>query len=85
VLLPKYDADRKGLSIKVVDGEYDWKQLAYMPLMESINKLVKAGYVTGFKGITEKELWINIEIADMLASVFDTIRSNGVTLNVKQI
>lgn len=85
VLLPKYVPSNKGLSIRVVDGDYDWKQLAYMPLMEAINRLVKDNLVTGFKGINEKELWLNTDSSELFDNIFDVIRNNGVELEVKQI
>ncbi len=40
-LLPKYDNRQKGLSIKVLEGDYDWKQQAYTPIMKIINYGVK--------------------------------------------
>lgn len=85
VLLPKYSSERKGLRIKVLEGDYDWKQLAYMPMMGAVNKYVKNGYITGFKGISEKEILININYPDVLNTAFTLIRNAGVTLEVTDV
>lgn len=85
VLLPKYSSERKGLRIKVLEGDYDWKQLAYMPLMGAVNKYVKNGYITGFKGISEKEILINIDYPDVLNTAFTLIRNAGIVLEVKNV
>lgn len=85
VLLPKYNPQLPGVSIKVIEGEYDWKQLAYTPIMRIINQSVKQGYITGFKGITEKEILVNIDDLSILDTAIKQIKNSGVTLEIVQL
>jgi hypothetical protein len=80
VLLPKYDKSKPTICIKVIDGDYDWKQLAYTPLMQVINKNIKLGHITGFKGISEKEIWINTDTPEIFDKAFQEIETAGVML-----
>jgi len=82
VLLPKYDPTKSSLRIKVCDGDYDWKQVAYMPIMQIVNKHVKNGSITGFKGISDKEIMINTEHPELFNSAFEKIKNAGVILDV---
>jgi hypothetical protein len=85
VLLPKYDATKPGLRIKVIDGDYDWKQLAYTPIMQIINHRVKKGYITGFKGISDKEILINTTTPHIFNEAFKQIANAGITLEVENV
>lgn len=85
VLLPKYDATQPGLRIKVIEGDYDWKQLAYTPIMKLINNGVKNKVVTGFKGVSEREILVNTTSLDFFKSAFDSIRSNNILLTVETL
>jgi len=85
VLLPKYNDKQKGLRIKVVSGEYDWKQLAYTPIMGTVNKYIKNGYITGFKGISEKEILVNTDFPSIFDEAFIQIKNAGVTLEIVQL
>jgi hypothetical protein len=80
VLLPKFDSMLPGLKIKVLDGDYDWKQLAYTPLMQVINKNIKLGNITGFKGIDNKEVWVNTNTPKLFDKAFQEIETAGVML-----
>lgn len=84
VLLPKYVEGRTSIKIKVVDGDYDWKQLAYNPLMAAINYQVKTGSVTGFRGINEKEVWLNVIEPNLFDNAIDEITKQGITLAVSR-
>jgi hypothetical protein len=84
VLLPKYSEDRPSIKIKVIDGDYDWKQLAYNPLMAAINWQVKTGLVTGFRGISEKEVWLNVIEPNAFDIAIDEITKRGITLDVSR-
>jgi Aspartyl/Asparaginyl beta-hydroxylase len=81
VLLPKYNLNRSSLRIKVIDGDYDWKQLVYTPVMQVINKNIKTGYVYGFKSINEKEVIINTDMPEIFDSVFSDIEHSGIQLS----
>jgi hypothetical protein len=76
-LLPKYRFDKKGLHLKILEGEYDWKQVAYTPIMKIINQSIKQGTITGFKAINEKEVLVNTEFQDMFDLVFEKIKNSG--------
>jgi len=82
VLLPKYNSANPSLKIKILDGDYDWKQVAYMPIMQLVNRHVKDGLVTGFKGISDKEIIINTLKPDLFNSAFEEIKKAGVILDV---
>jgi hypothetical protein len=85
VLLPKFDSNQPGLKITVLEGGYDWKQNAYMPIMSIINQCVKLNSVTGFESTNEKELYINTLTLEIFNSAFNSIRQSGVNLEVTQL
>jgi len=85
VLMPRFDKNKNSLRIKVLDGDYDWKQLAYVPIMSLINKHIKTKYITGFKGISEKEVIINTDIPNIFDDAIYNIRTAGIKLEVTQI
>jgi hypothetical protein len=85
VLLPKYNPQSPGIRIKVVEGNYDWKQLAYTPIMRIINHNVKQGYITGFKGVSEKEILINITNTTIFDTAFLQIKNDGITLEINDV
>lgn len=80
VLLPKYNESKPTTCIKVIEGDYDWKQLAYTPLMQVINKNIKLRHITGFKGISEKEVWVNTDTPELFDNAFQEIETAGVML-----
>lgn len=82
VLLPKFDSNKSGMRIKVTEGDYDWKQLAYTPLMSLINKLIKSGYVGGFEAVSEREVLINTHTPTLFDPIFAEIRHRGVELTI---
>ena len=82
VLLPKFDSSQSGVRIKVLDGDYDWKQMAYTPIMSLINKSIKDKSVFGFKGISEKEVLINTENLQMFDSLLNQITAAGVKIEI---
>jgi hypothetical protein len=73
------------MRIKVVEGEYDWKQLAYTPIMRIINHSVKQGHITGFKGINEKEILINVTDKTIFDRAFSQIKNVGITLEINDV
>lgn len=81
-LLPKYDASQPGLHIKVLEGDYDWKQIAYTPLMSLINSSIKNNLITGFEGLGEKEVLLNTSNPEIFKSVIEKITKAGVQLAV---
>lgn len=83
ILLPKYDSNRSGLHIKVIDGDYDWKQLAYTPIMKLINSNIKNNFITGFKGINEKEVLINTTSPQIFDQAFKQIIEQGIKIESK--
>ena len=85
VLLPKYDATQPGLRIKVIEGDYDWKQLAYTPIMRVINHRVKKGYITGFKGISDKEILVNTTSPHIFENALQEIKASGVVVEVTDV
>jgi len=80
VLLPKLDQNRKTFHIKLIEGDFDWKQLSYTPLMQYINKSVKKGTVTGFKAISDKELYLNLESTEEIEQLIDSVRAKGIKI-----
>ncbi len=85
VLLPKYNPLNAGLRIKVLDGDYNWKQLAYTPIMRIINPAVKNKQITGFKGLSEKEILVNTNIFSIFDEAFESIKQCGINLEVEKI
>lgn len=85
VLLPKYNETQPGLCIKVIEGDYDWKQLAYTPIMRVINNRIKKGYITGFRGISDKEILINTTSQHIFENALQEIKSSGVILEIKEV
>lgn len=82
VLLPHFRADQPGLRIRVLEGDYDWKQLAYTPLMATINYNVKNKIITGFEGVSDREVLINTEIPEVIDTALSMIERTGVKLEV---
>jgi len=82
VLLPKFDPTQPGISIKVIDGDYDWKQIAYTPIMALINKSIKDQRISGFRGINEREVLINTNDFQMFDSLLNQIEVSGVTVEI---
>lgn len=85
VLLPKFNPLQQGLKIKVLDGDYDWKQNAYMPIMTAVNHYVKLKYITGFKSTDEKELFVNLTSPTIFNGAFDVIEKSGVKLEITRL
>jgi hypothetical protein len=85
VLLPKFDPALPGLQIKVVDGDYDWKQNAYTPIMSEVNQHIKLGNITGFDSVSEKELFVNTVCPTILDTAFDLIKQTNVKLEVTRL
>ena len=81
VLLPRINNDYPKLRVKVIDGDFDWKQDSYIEIMGFINQQVKAGNVTGFKGVSSRELLLNVEHPEIFDPIFSRIRSRGVVLS----
>jgi hypothetical protein len=80
VLLPKFDASLPAVRIKVIEGDYDWKQLAYTPVMCLINKSIKDNIITGFKGISDREILVNTTNDKLFDSVVTEIRALGIDI-----
>jgi hypothetical protein len=85
VLLPRYNSLNTGIRIKVLDGDYDWKQLAYTPIMCIINTAVKNKEITGFKGLSEKEILVNTTVPSIFDKAFESIKQCGIDLEVEQL
>lgn len=85
ILLPKYNESNPTICIKVIEGDYDWKQLAYTPLMQIINKNIKLGHITGYKGISDKEIWVNTDTPELFDNAFQEIKTAGVQLVISLI
>jgi hypothetical protein len=81
VLLPRYNEQDPFLKIKIIEGDYDWKQLAYTPIMTLINAGVKNNTITGFKAISEKEVYLNTLTPDTFTGAFESITRAGVILD----
>lgn len=85
VLLPRYESSRPGLSIKVIKGDYDWKQLAYTPIMQVVNQSIKNKSITGFLGVTDKEILVNTEAPEIFEDAFKKITESGVVLEINHV
>ena len=85
VLLPEFDTSRPGLKIKVVDGDYDWKQNAYTPIMTLVNREIKLKNITGFESVNEKELFVNTTKPEIFNDAFNSISQSGVKLEVTRL
>jgi hypothetical protein len=81
VLLPKLDAAKPVMKIKIIDGDYDWKQIAYTPIMSIINKGIKDNKITGFKAIDEKHVHLNTLEPDVFKTAIEKIRETGVIID----
>lgn len=82
LLLPEYDKSKKSLRIKVVSGDFDWKQNTYAPLMTQINRYIKLKLITGFEAVSDKELLLNVNDNKILDNVLEQISLHGVSLEV---
>jgi hypothetical protein len=78
ILLPKFDRSKKGLYFKVLGNAVDWKQVSYMPVMQLVNKEIKAGRITGFEAPSERELFINTEFPETFDLAIRSILTQGV-------
>jgi hypothetical protein len=85
VLLPKFDPTLPGLKIKVLTGDYDWKQHAYTPIMTLVNQHIKLKNITGFKSTNEKELFVNTNSPMIFDTAFNTIRLTGVNIEITRL
>jgi hypothetical protein len=81
VLLPKFDPCQPAIRIRVIDGNYDWKQLAYTPVMSLINKSIKSNIITGFKGINEREVLVNTINNNLFDEVISQIRLANIKID----
>lgn len=80
VLLPHFNCDQTNIRIKVLEGDYDWKQLAYTPIMSIINNRVKDGTITGFEAVSEKEIFLNTNQPEIFELAINEIRNKGIDI-----
>ena len=81
VLLPKFDPSRQSIGIKIIEGDYDWKQIAYTPILVLVNRYIKEGKVTGFKGISDKDLLLNADPV-LFSDAINKIQQTGVVIQL---
>ena len=65
--------------------DYDWKQLAYTPVMSTINKLIKDKTVTGFKKIDDTEIHINTQSFTIFDDILTNLTKNGIEMQWSKI
>lgn len=82
LLLPKFDKSKPFIRIKFEGGDFDWKQESYIEIMPTLNKLIKAGYISGFDRVTDTELLLNILDKSMLNSVIQNLTKKGFIVTV---
>lgn len=85
VLLPKFDPTKKGIHLKIENGDFSWKQDSYIELMGFINKQIKAKSITGFYSPSERELYLNCEQLEIFEPVIRNIRNRNVDIVTKEI
>ncbi len=69
IKLPKFQLP--GYRIKVLGGDYDWKQELYIKMMGFLNQSIKQGTVQGIEKVNERELLLNCD-----QSVLDFIKAD---------
>lgn len=79
VRMPKFESP--GYLMKFSGGSYDWKQRLYNTMMGYINTEVKAGNITGFEKVTERELLINCTPL-VLSTITQNVIDNGFDIEV---
>lgn len=84
-LLPSFKNNENALRIKVMYRDYDWKQLAYTPVMSTINKLIKDKTVTGFKKIDDTEIHINTQSFTIFDDILTNLTKNGIEMQWSKI
>jgi len=82
ILLPKFDESKPFIRIKFDGGDFDWKQESYIEIMPTLNRLIKAGYISGFDRVTDKELLLNILDKSLLIPVIQSLTDKGFTVTV---
>lgn len=82
VLMPKFNPDEPSMRMCIVQGDVDWKQVAYMPIMRLVNIYSKTNDVYGFKGVSEREVLINTKKPELFDEAIELIRQSGVELEV---
>lgn len=80
VLLPHFDQTRPGIRITLLGNSVEWKQDSYIEIMGFINQQIKNGTVTGFEGVSDKELVLNCSTPDIFEPYLNRIRDRGVDL-----
>lgn len=85
VLLPKFDAKSPTVRIKVIDGDYDWKHVAYTPIMSLINTSVKDKSIFGFKGVSDREVLVNTLNVKMFHTLAETIKAAGAVIEISTL
>lgn len=82
LLLPKFDNNKPSIRIRFDGGDFDWKQESYIEIMPMMNRLIKAGYISGFDRIDDRELLLNILDKSLLKSVIERLTDKGFIVTV---
>jgi hypothetical protein len=80
--LPKYHSP--GFLIKVLGGDYDWKQELYIKMMGFLNRSIKQGTVQGIEKVNERELLINCD-QSVLDFIKDEAKSKGFDIEITSV
>lgn len=82
LLLPKFDSNKPFVRIRFDGGDFDWKQESYVEIMPTMNRLIKAGYISGFDRVSDREILLNILDKSLLDSVIKNLIAKGFTVAI---
>lgn len=74
-----------GYSLKLIGGDYDWKQESYIEIMTFFNRAIKLNQITGFEKVDEREVLLNCSDVEILTPFIKRLESKGFTVEIKQV
>lgn len=77
-VLPQFSKPGKRLTF--VGGDFDWKQELYKDIMGFVNKEIKAGRVTGFEKVNDREVLISYTDNSVLNYIMGIAIRKGFTV-----
>lgn len=80
--LPAFNAP--GIKLSINGGEYDWKQKSYVEIMTFFNREIKAGKITGFQKINEREVLLNCN-EEILTPFIERLTDLGFNIELTRV
>jgi hypothetical protein len=85
IRIPLPEFKSPGYSLKLSGGDYDWKQESYIEIMTFFNRAIKAGEITGFEKVNDKEVLLNCIDVEILEPFIKKLESKGFVIEITQI